>query len=61
MKDMTFGTFLSCLFLSFMLGFLACHKLYVGLNKDRFNDISNVWRNNSSLHGSDTKLLQNDK
>lgn len=33
MKEMTFGTFISCLFLAFMLGFLACHKLYMGLEK----------------------------
>jgi hypothetical protein len=33
MKDMTWGTFISCMFLSFVIGFLACHKLYAGLGE----------------------------
>ena len=31
MKNMTVGTFICCLFLAFMLGFLMCHKLYTGI------------------------------
>lgn len=50
MKDMTWGTFISCMFLSFVIGFLACHKLYAGLEERHgFTDIRG---NNSSLHGS---------
>jgi hypothetical protein len=33
MKDFTWGTFISCMFLCFMLGFLACHKIYAGLER----------------------------
>lgn len=47
MKDMTWGTFTACMFLSFMLGFLACHKLYAGLEEK--HGFINIWRNNSSL------------
>jgi hypothetical protein len=49
MKNMPVGTFICCLFLSFVLGFLMCHKLYSGLFKERY-DFSNTGRNNSSLH-----------
>lgn len=42
MKTMTFGTFLACLFLSFTIGFLACHKLYKGLElKEQLNHTQN--------------------
>jgi hypothetical protein len=55
MKDMTWGTFIACMFCAFMIGFLACHKLYSGLNRfypdEVINDISNLRRNNPSLHG----------
>lgn len=47
MKEMTFGTFVSCLFLAFVLGFLACHKLYMGLEKK--HDFIDIRGNNPSL------------
>lgn len=38
MKDFTWGTFISCMFLSFAIGFITCHKLYNGLDrKDHVN------------------------
>jgi hypothetical protein len=49
MKDLKFGTLVCCMFLAFMLGFLACHKLYAGLDNKDFHDFSNLWRYNSSL------------
>lgn len=52
MKDITFGTLLSCMFLSFMLGFLSCHKLYAGLDEKEKIDIDTSRWDNPSLHGS---------
>ena len=48
MKDMTFGTFLCCLFLAFTLGFLACHKIYK--NSEEKHVFNKLWRNNPSLY-----------
>lgn len=31
MNKFTVGTFIACMFVSFMLGFLMCHKLYTSL------------------------------
>jgi hypothetical protein len=52
MKDMTWGTFTACAFIFFMLGFLACHKIYMGIEER--HDINTIRRNNPSLHGSKT-------
>jgi len=49
MKDMNWGTFITSMFLSFMIGFLACHKLYAGLEER--HDIIDLRGNNPSLHG----------
>lgn len=48
MKDMTWGTFITCGFIFFMLGFLACHKLYQGMEER--HDFITSGRNNPSLH-----------
>lgn len=49
MKDFTLGTLISCLFLAFMLGFLACHKLYTGLDRRWHDNHDFTRRNNPSL------------
>lgn len=49
MNPFTWGTFLSCMFLSFMLGFLACHVIYAGLDRKIHDNDDFVRRNNSSL------------
>lgn len=51
MKDFTIGTLISCLFLAFMLGFLACHKLYSGFDKGKNANYDITRRNNTPLHG----------
>jgi hypothetical protein len=49
MKEMTWGTFISCMFLCFMLGFLACHKLYIGLERNSDVNYDYTRWNNPSL------------
>jgi hypothetical protein len=49
MKSMTLGTFLSCLFLSFTLGFLMCHKVYLGLEGKIYDSNSFIGGDNPSL------------
>ena len=38
MKDMTLGTFICCMVIWFLLGFIACHKLY-SANGDNIHTI----------------------
>jgi len=49
MKPFTWGTFLSCMFLAFMLGFLTCHKIYVGIDRKIHDNNDFIRRNNPSL------------
>ncbi len=49
MKDFTWGTLICCLFLAFMLGFLACHKLYSGLEEESDANHDFIRRIDSSL------------
>jgi hypothetical protein len=39
MKDMTVGTFIACMFLCFMIGFVTCHEIYGGMEKRYAKDI----------------------
>lgn len=50
MKDFTFGTLICCLFLAFMLGFLACHKLYNGFEGSGHVDNDFTRWDNASLY-----------
>jgi hypothetical protein len=49
MKDFTLGTLICCLFLAFMLGFLACHKLYMGFEEESNANYDFIRRIDSSL------------
>jgi hypothetical protein len=38
MKNMTFGTFLCCMMLSFLVGFICCHKIYA-VKYDKMDEV----------------------
>ncbi len=46
MKDMTLGTFIACMACAFMVGFIACHKLYSGM--ENRHDFTHIRRDYSS-------------
>lgn len=43
MKNITIGTFVACMFLCFMIGFVTCHEIYGGI--ERINAKNNTKNN----------------